>query len=344
MGIFTRRLNVAEAKKASLQERRPKNKFERAVLKALHRARIRVEKIYGVKIQKIPYVIVAARKIRADRETNVAWFKEMKARGQISEIHCKALMAYKPKGFDAFGESVWWASQFATHALRARYDNALQMIQIPSAAILGPYAPTYLDDNLAHELVHHLVWEQKSPVYASHKHSMYADPTPASQAANEGLARYVQNWQGIPVLKSMEELGAVIVKYPFNLARGVIRALNLAVRNPICFMAIAAGAFISAATRLRKFVAVVVRNTTWWDQDEFARALSKYPIAQDAFDIYSDGLAFVKEVVSAFSSQKRAFETITKNPPKTMREILIPETYLERVRKDAQAEFRESNQ
>ncbi len=340
MGIFTRRMNVEKAKKASLQERGPKNNYGRAVLRALHRAKIRLETIYGVKVQKMPYVIVAARKIHADRETFAAYLEELKACGQMSEIHCKASREYQSRGFDAFSENVWEASQFATHALRARYDSSLQMMQIPPAAIMGPYAPTYLDDNLAHELVHHVLWEQRSPVYAPHKHSMYAAPPIASQAANEGLAMYVQDWQGIPVLKSAGELGAAIIKCPINLIGGVIRSLSLAIKNPICFMAIAAGAFMSAATRLRKFVAAALRNTIWWEPKEFARALEKYPIAYYAFDPYSDGLAFVKEVVRLFSSQKRAFDTITKYPPESMREVLIPDEYLRRVRKDVNADIR----
>ncbi len=351
MGIFIRRMNKMGAKALSLQERGPKNKFERQILHGLKRAKLMLEDIYGVKIKKMPPIIVSSRMIFPDPETSMAYLESLRKRGQVSKLQY-AKMADELKGKKS--SSAWdlickavkktmdhlsCSSVFWGFVTRPVYEQSLEAIRIPSKALLGPNIHR-LDDILVHELIHHVLWEQKSAVYAPSKYSLSGQPASLGSLANEGLAVYLeQKWQPPPVLRSIEGLVGSFITCPITLMKRASQTWRLVRHYPAHYMLQNMRAFIFAATDLKKGTSVLARNIIWRKPEKFAKALDTHPIAWDAFDIYSDGLAFVKGVAKHLIDPRLTFRTISTYPPQTPEEAFMPERYLQRVQKHFSKRF-----
>ena len=340
MGVFTRRMNAAKAKKASIQERGPKNPFERHILKSLVWARVHLKEIYGIRIQKMPSVVVSARTLFADRETHSAHLKELSNRGMLSPIIASA--ETPPDMASELLMRVKETSHALAYSSRAAYQPGLQTIRLPPTYLMFPEKTSQLGETIMHELIHHALWEQKSPVYSMKKQWLYpANSNPALNAANEGLATYLQP-PGTPLIrKSKKEIAGGVLKFPITLAKRVGYTLKTAAIRPILFLSHSAATLAFAATRLKKIASVLLRNTIWRKPENFARALRTNPLAHPAFDAYSDGLEFVKKVAKEFIKTDVTFDAICHTPPSTYEEILMPERYLEKLRSLRPELFRE---
>lgn len=332
MVLFIRKVNAAKIRKASLQERGPKNSFERRILKSLLRAKTHLEVIYGVRIQKMPAVVVSARMLFADRETSSAYLKELSAREQAPSL-LASTEHYRSLDSELLAKIT--AVTFAlTSSSWPAYHPELQAIRVPPTYLLPPSTLNNIEETIMHELIHHALWEQKSPVYSVKKQWLYPDTfnTPLD-AANEGLATYLQYRKLPSNLKSRKEIAESIMNYPLMMVKNVGYALKTAISHPPLFLSSSAGILISAATWLKKLASITLRNTIWRKPERFVRALHTNPLSYPAFDKYSDGLEFVKKVAKEFIRPNATFNAICHTPPTTYEEVIMPEKYLERLRK-----------
>ncbi|MBD3389600.1 hypothetical protein GF415_01445 [Candidatus Micrarchaeota archaeon] len=331
MGIFTRKMNAAKARKASLQERGPKNPFEYRILKSMVWAKIHLKAIYGIKIKKMPSVVVSARMLFADRGASSAHLKELSARG-----HAPSPLApteYSPCLAPELLIRTKMVYSALTNFPRATYHPEFQAIRVPPTYLMPPGALSQLEETIMHELIHHALWEQESPVYSLKKQWLYpGNFNPALKAANEGLASYLQYRKLPSSLKSKKEIAKSILKYPITLAKNTSCMLKTAVSRPFIPLFASAGALVSAATWLKKIASITLRNTVWRKPERFARAMHENPLSHYAVDEYSDGLEFVKKVAKEFINPETTFDVICRTPPSTYEEILMPERYLEKLR------------
>lgn len=337
---LVRRMSVQDAREASLQERGPRNEFERRILQdALPSAKESVEAFYGTRLNTIPWIVVSNRAVQPDAGAWSAFLKEMQNAGFISEQkrldYEEKMFPGKPRGFFRRISLALESAPEYYHAIRISlrnsicYNPSLGAIHIPGEERLR-YPLHLLQIAFSHELTHHMIWERRSPLYST-------DPLPlglqdkaiAFDCANEGLALYciMPGYEG-------PDTGflARTKKLPFILKCHLERAfVSTFVHPQILLCNIAHLLMFSASIMLNSAVKLCRRNL-WDTPDKLAKAVKKSFMARMAVNEYSDGFRFVKSISAALGGPKEAFKAITEKPPETMQEVLLPEKYLSRIK------------
>jgi hypothetical protein len=339
MPSLVRRMSVQAVREESLQVRGPKNKFEKRILEELPIAAFRVEELYGARLRSIPSILSSNRPVHPDSHTLSTFFKELQRAGFISEQ--KRIKAEE----NARPEKPRGTLQRISHAIRAFteqyygirtlfkftmcYSAPLDMIQAPTREMFR--APSLrIRAVLAHELIHHILWEMRSPICSSDPlRSNLDDRELALNCANEGLAMYCETW---PRIAPETGFLARVKELPFRLRYVAEKAFVNTFVYPQRLLADIAHSLMFYGSHMLYATVKLCRRNFWNTPEKFAEAVKNNFLARMAVHEYWDGLRFVEAVSLALGGPKEAFKAITEKPPETMQEVLLPEKYLSRIK------------
>lgn len=333
---LARRMSIQDAREASLRGRGPKNKFERGVLDDVPKAVKRVEEFYGIKIKELPHVLVSHRHIFPDGKAMEGYVEELQKMGRISYVGISFSKKWaKRQEAIRFLEKVYSFMDYPEHSLlhlklflrpTGYYYAPLESIQVPPK-----HSYRHLQsplDLLSHELVHHAIWEKRSPLY----YSMFSrngreDMRLALDCAHEGLATYVESWAH----KEPEKGVSKWIKRELSAWAEIGRRTIGRILYPQRALAELAEGLSFFASNTARYAAIVCRGLLWGTPEKLAKAIEKSAFARMAINKYSDGREFVKEVSKELGGPREAFKAITERPPQSMQEILNPKKYLVRL-------------
>lgn len=346
MAIFLRRMNKAKAKEASIQQRGPRNSFERKIMEELPSAAQGLEYNYGVRFKEIPSIFVWNGAILSDKEAWLGMGREEKRLGWLSDQGFAKLEEWYAKRerplIRKWASKLFWSfkssvKRLGTFGSTATYSPALEAIRLNEPIdFMGPFGKPDEKINLRvwsvlrHELTHHLIWEQRSRMYDMHK-PLRRECHFARACANEGLASYSEFG---PIQEPTPS--TPIKRLSIGLVNRVRYALSTFYKHPILATA---RALCFVATDLLNGAARFARAHFGDTPEKLSKAIEKDPSFMLLVNPYRDGHRFVSNLSNAFQNDPLMFQTVTRYPPESMREILIHDEYLRRVRRDVQADL-----